>query len=81
MRVAVIGAGPSGLVTVKELLEEGHAPTCFEAAGEEGSSRRPRLASGRIGGLPRRPVISAVASLIDADPGIDGERNADHVGK
>ena len=31
-RVAVIGAGPSGLVTIKELLEEGHAPTCFEKA-------------------------------------------------
>lgn len=31
-RVAVIGAGPSGLVTVKELLEEGHLPTCFERA-------------------------------------------------
>jgi dimethylaniline monooxygenase (N-oxide forming) len=32
MRVAVIGAGPSGLVAVKELLEEGHEPTCFERA-------------------------------------------------
>lgn len=31
-RVAVVGAGPSGLVTVKELLEEGHDPTCFEKA-------------------------------------------------
>jgi dimethylaniline monooxygenase (N-oxide forming) len=30
--VAVIGAGPSGLVAVKELLEEGHEPTCFERA-------------------------------------------------
>ena len=29
-RVAVIGAGPSGLVTVKELLDEGHDVTCFE---------------------------------------------------
>jgi len=34
--VAVIGAGPSGLVTVKELLDEGLEPTCFEAAGGVG---------------------------------------------
>jgi len=31
-RVAVVGAGPSGLVTVKELVDEGHTPTCFERA-------------------------------------------------
>ena len=31
-RVAVIGAGVSGLVTVKELLEQGHEPVCFERA-------------------------------------------------
>ena len=31
-RIAVVGAGPSGLVTVKELAEEGHEPTCFERA-------------------------------------------------
>jgi dimethylaniline monooxygenase (N-oxide forming) len=35
-RVAVVGAGPSGLVTVKELIAEGHAPTCFEKAGSLG---------------------------------------------
>ena len=31
-RVAVIGAGPSGLVTIKELVDEGHDPTCYERA-------------------------------------------------
>jgi dimethylaniline monooxygenase (N-oxide forming) len=31
-RIAVVGAGPSGLVTTKELLAEGHAPVCFEKA-------------------------------------------------
>ena len=35
-RVAVVGAGPSGLVTVKELLAEGHTPTCFERADSIG---------------------------------------------
>jgi len=35
-RVAVIGAGVSGLVTVKELLERGHEPVCFERAGSLG---------------------------------------------
>jgi len=35
-RVAVIGAGPSGLATVKELLAEGHRPTCFERAADLG---------------------------------------------
>lgn len=35
-RVAVIGAGPSGLVTVKELLDEGHDATCFERAASLG---------------------------------------------
>ncbi len=31
-RVAVIGAGPSGLATVKELRAEGHSVVCFEKA-------------------------------------------------
>jgi dimethylaniline monooxygenase (N-oxide forming) len=39
-RVAVIGAGPSGLVAIKELLEEGHEPTCFEKADGLGGVSR-----------------------------------------
>ncbi len=35
-RVAVVGGGPSGLATIKELLAEGHAPTCFERANGPG---------------------------------------------
>jgi dimethylaniline monooxygenase (N-oxide forming) len=35
-RVAVVGAGPSGLATVKELLDEGHHPVCFERAASLG---------------------------------------------
>jgi len=35
-RAAVIGAGPSGLVAVKELLDEGLQPLCLERAGGVG---------------------------------------------
>lgn len=36
LRVAVVGAGPSGLAAVKELLEEGHDVACFERAPDIG---------------------------------------------
>jgi dimethylaniline monooxygenase (N-oxide forming) len=32
IRVAVVGAGPSGLATIKELVDEGHVPICYERA-------------------------------------------------
>ncbi|RKT88978.1 dimethylaniline monooxygenase (N-oxide forming) [Saccharopolyspora antimicrobica] len=34
--VCVIGAGPSGLVAIKELLDEAHSVTCFEHSAEPG---------------------------------------------
>ncbi len=30
MKVAVIGTGPAGLTTIKQLIDEGHQVTCFE---------------------------------------------------
>ena len=28
--ICVVGAGPAGLTTIKQLLDEGHKVTCFE---------------------------------------------------
>lgn len=36
IRVAVIGAGPSGLTSIKACLEEGIVPTCFESSDDMG---------------------------------------------
>uniref|UniRef100_A0A3Q2NMV5 Flavin-containing monooxygenase n=1 Tax=Fundulus heteroclitus TaxID=8078 RepID=A0A3Q2NMV5_FUNHE len=35
-RVAVIGAGPSGLTSIKACLDEGMQPTCFESSDDMG---------------------------------------------
>ncbi|KAM6921150.1 flavin-containing monooxygenase 5-like [Xenentodon cancila] len=35
-RVAVIGAGPSGLTSIKACLDEGMVPTCFESSNDIG---------------------------------------------
>ena len=35
-RVCVIGAGLSGLIALKELLEKGHDVTCYEKELREG---------------------------------------------
>jgi cation diffusion facilitator CzcD-associated flavoprotein CzcO len=36
MKICVIGAGPSGLTTVKQLLDEGHTVQCFERGSDIG---------------------------------------------
>ncbi len=35
-KVCVIGAGPSGLTTIKQLMDEGHEPICYEKASDLG---------------------------------------------
>ena len=36
MKICVIGAGPSGLTTIKQLLDEGHEVQCFERSKDVG---------------------------------------------
>jgi thioredoxin reductase len=36
MKVCVIGAGPNGLTTIRQLLDEGHEVTCFERSADIG---------------------------------------------
>ncbi|HJR71057.1 MAG TPA: NAD(P)-binding domain-containing protein [Gammaproteobacteria bacterium] len=36
MKVCVVGAGPAGLTTIKQLLDEGHEVVCFEKGGSIG---------------------------------------------
>ncbi|MGC3836225.1 NAD(P)-binding protein [Moritella viscosa] len=36
--ICVIGAGCSGLVAIKELLDEGHQVTCFETLDKPGGN-------------------------------------------
>lgn len=36
MKVCVLGAGPSGLTTIKQLLDEGHEVRCFEKGSDLG---------------------------------------------
>lgn len=47
--VAIVGAGPSGLVAAKELLQEGHDVTCFERDAALGGVFRYRESTDRPG--------------------------------
>jgi dimethylaniline monooxygenase (N-oxide forming) len=67
-RVAVVGAGPSGLVTVKELLQEGHAPTCFERADGLGGVFRFGETDGVVwesGRLTSSPLLTVFSDFPD----------------
>ncbi|MFI1190962.1 flavin-containing monooxygenase [Streptomyces californicus] len=48
-KVCVIGAGPSGLVAVKELLAEGHEVTCFDRNAELGGVFRAGVGADEAG--------------------------------
>lgn len=67
-RVAVIGAGPSGLVCLKELLAEGHAATAFEASDALGGVFRSRRAGGRSYASMRLTSSNYVTAYSDFPP-------------
>jgi len=46
--ICIIGAGPSGLTTIKELLDEGHSPVCFEAANDLGGLFNINISSAKV---------------------------------
>ena len=43
MRVCVVGAGPSGLTTIKQLRDEGHLVKCFEKNDNIGGMKKWRI--------------------------------------
>lgn len=47
-KVAVIGAGPSGLTAMKACLEEGMVPTCFESSDDLGGLWKFKASQTRI---------------------------------
>lgn len=71
-RIAVVGAGPAGLVTIKELLAQGHSPTCFERADGPGGVFRFDEANGVVWEscrLTSSPLLTAFSDFpIPADP-------------
>jgi dimethylaniline monooxygenase (N-oxide forming) len=71
-RVAVVGAGPAGLVTVKELLAEGHASICFEREDGPGGVFRFDETRGVVWEscrLTSSPLLTAFSDFpIPADP-------------
>jgi dimethylaniline monooxygenase (N-oxide forming) len=73
--VAVIGAGPSGLTTAKELLQEGHAVTCFERSRGIGGIFRfdPDPCSISVWDTCRLTSSTFVTSFSDFFPGPDHE--------
>lgn len=67
----MVGAGPSGLVTAKELLQEGHDVTCFERTADLGGVFRFRDVPGSVGVWETCRLTSSilVTSFSDYFPG------------
>jgi cation diffusion facilitator CzcD-associated flavoprotein CzcO len=69
--VAIIGCGASGLVTLKELLAEGHTGTIFERALDIGGIFKTAYQEGQM-------VSSTILTMFSDFLGSDGERVLTH---
>eukprot|EP00929_Paragymnodinium_shiwhaense_P004182 TRINITY_DN104935_c0_g1_i1.p1 TRINITY_DN104935_c0_g1~~TRINITY_DN104935_c0_g1_i1.p1 ORF type:complete len:484 (-),score=46.01 TRINITY_DN104935_c0_g1_i1:123-1523(-) len=69
-RVAVVGAGFSGIVSCRFLRAAGHEPVCFEAAGEVGGIWGPRPLNDVVypGLVSNIPTIAMRSSDLDFQP-------------
>jgi dimethylaniline monooxygenase (N-oxide forming) len=71
-RVAVIGAGPAGLATLKELLAEGHEPIGFERAATLGGVFRFHESDGIVWDSCRLTSSPAITAFSDFPVSPDG---------
>ncbi len=69
--VAIIGCGASGLVTLKELLAEGHTGTIFERASDVGGIFNTVYQEGQM-------VSSTIVTMFSDFLGSDGELALTH---
>lgn len=67
-KVCVIGGGASGLTTIKQLMDEGHQPTCYEREGEVGGVFNHTAVSGRTVDDTILTVSNYLMSFSDASP-------------
>lgn len=80
LTVAVVGAGPAGLVTIKELLQEGHDVLCFEQAAGLGGVFNFRSDSTAVSVWDTCRLTSSVlvTSFSDYFPDADGTQPYPH---
>ena len=69
--VAIIGCGASGLVTLKELIAEGHTGTIFERANDIGGIFKTAYRDGQM-------VSSTIVTMFSDFLGSEGERILTH---
>ena len=78
MKVCVIGAGPTGLTTIKQLLDEAHEVQCFERGGDIGGiwqrSRDPAADAGDMKVFDSLILTISIKLMSYSDFMVEGDR-------